>query len=226
VREVAGHVLSLDVTAITGQILRVAFGSMERFERWNDRQAAKWANRPIPELLVALERWGRRFLVFSRALPAPLYRLRMPTLWGRAPGGLLIWSRVYDEWAHRQDIRRALGLGDEEVDVAPSSEFLLNAMASEVLPQFKGREGRVRASLEGVPVPEWTFDLRAGTAGPTPVEAPGDGSYDVRVSAPAHAFIMAAAGRDAFDDLLVESVVRLEGDEALGREFLSKTRIV
>lgn len=222
IREVAGHVVSLDVAAVTGQILPVAFSSMDRLERWNDRQAAKWADRPVSELLIGLERWGRRFVRLARTLPAPLYRLRVPTLWGRGPGGLLIWSRAYDEWIHRQDVRRALGLPDEQVDLAPASEFLLNAMLAAVSPQFRGRDGRVAVSLEGTPVPEWTFELASATAGPSDRGAPAD----ARVSAPASSFIMAAAGRDAFDDLVSRGVVRLEGDEALGRAFLQRTRVV
>src|SRR5205823_4044604 len=166
--------------------------SMARLERWNDKQSAKWADRPIGELLVALERWGRRFARLARTVPAPLYRLPMPTLWGRGPGGLLIWSRVYDEWVHRQDVRRALGRSDERVDTAPASEFLLNAMVAAVSPGFRGRPGRVRISLEGTPVPEWTFDLTGGTAGPSDAR----GEADTRISAPAPAFLMAASGRD------------------------------
>ena len=222
IREVVGHVISLDVTAITGQVLPVAFGSMDRLERWNDRQVSRWADRPVPELLVALERWGRRFVRFGRALPSPLYRLRMPTLWGRGPGGLLIWSRVYDEWIHRQDIRRALGMPDEVVDVAPAAEFLLHAMVAAVSPQLREQQGRVRVSLEGTPIPEWTFDLPAGTAGPSD---PSENDA-AAIRAPANAFLMAASGRDAFDDLLQRGVLILEGDQALGREFLSKTRVV
>ena len=40
------------------------------------------------------------------------------------------------------------------------------------------------------------------------------------------AFIMAAAGRDSFDDLLAEGALKIEGDQALAREFLSELRIV
>ena len=58
-------------------------------------------------------------------------RVRVPTLWGRGPGGLLIWSRAYDDWVHRQDIRRAVGMDDEQVDLAPVAEFLLTAMSAE-----------------------------------------------------------------------------------------------
>jgi uncharacterized protein (TIGR03083 family) len=221
VREVVGHVISLDVTSINGQILLVAFSSMDRLERWNDRQAAKWAGRPVPDLLLGLERWGRRFVRLGRTLPAPLYRLPVPTIWGRGPGGLLIWSRAYDEWIHRQDIRRALGLQDEQVDLAPVAEFMLTAMIAAVLPQLRGRSGRVAVALEDTPIEEWVFDLGQGTGG-----AAGQDGWDSRILAPAPAFVMAAAGRDRFEDLLASGTVRVEGDDALGRDFLAATRVV
>jgi hypothetical protein len=37
---------------------------------------------------------------------------------------------------------------------------------------------------------------------------------------------MAASGRDSFDDLMARGVLKIEGDQALGREFVSKLRIV
>ena len=69
VREIVGHVISLDVTSVNGKILLVAFSSMDKLERWNDRQAARWADRPVPDLLLGLDRWGRRFLRLARTVP-------------------------------------------------------------------------------------------------------------------------------------------------------------
>ena len=221
VREIVGHVISLDVTSLNGKILLVAFSSMDNLERWNDRQAARWADRPVPDLLLGLDRWGRRFVRLARTVPAPLYRVRVPTLWGKGPGGLLIWSRAYDEWVHRQDIRRALGMDDEQVDLAPVAEFLLTAMSAAVLAQFAGRRGRVDVSLDATPIREWRFDLGSGTGSPA-----GEGDPDARIGAPAHSFILAASGRERFDDLLSAGTITVEGDDSLGREFLSKTRIV
>lgn len=221
VREVVAHVISLDVTAFTFQLLPVAMSSMERLERWNDRQVVKRANRSPQQLLVALDRWGRRFVRLARALPSPLYRTRVPTLWGRGPGGLLIWSRAYDEWVHRQDIRRALGMPDEEVDLAHVVEFVLNAMRANTLPQMAAGE-RAIVEFPGTPILPWTFDRASNTAGPSVAgeDAPA------RVVVPAHAFMLAAAGRESFEDLLANGVATIQGDEAAGRAFLSKVHIV
>jgi uncharacterized protein (TIGR03083 family) len=223
VREVVAHLISLDVTGVTGEILPVALGSTERLERWNDRQVRKRADRPVPNLLVAMDRWCRRFVRVARLEPAILYRTRMPTQWGRGPAGLLGWSRANDAWIHRQDLRRALGMGDEEVDVAPVVEFLLNARVVGVLPELSGRTGRVSVSPEGSPVAEWVFDLASGTAGP---RGGGEAEPDATIRIPAGALVMAASGHDRFDDLLADHVATIDGGESLAREFLAKTRIV
>ena len=38
IREVVAHLISLDVSAVNGTIIPVALGSMDKLERWNDRQ--------------------------------------------------------------------------------------------------------------------------------------------------------------------------------------------
>jgi uncharacterized protein (TIGR03083 family) len=220
VREVLGHLISTDRAAVTGSILPVVFGSMEKLEAWNDRQVGKWADRAPADLLVALDRWGRRFVRFASAIPGPVYRVRMPTLWGRGPGGMLIFSRAYDEWIHRQDIRRAFGQPDEDVDLAPVAEFLMTAIGMNTVPALTGRRGRVAISLTGVPLPAWTFDLAAGSSGPNGEAA------DARIEAEPPGFVMAAAGRGSFEDLEREGRLSMSGDDELARAFLSKLRIV
>jgi uncharacterized protein (TIGR03083 family) len=223
IREIAAHLITTDRAAVTGRVLPLAFGAspIDRLEAWNERQVPKWAGRPVPELLSALDRWGRRLVALARSLPAALYRVRVSTPWGRGPAGIAVWVRAYDEWVHRQDVRRALDMPDEEVDVAPAAEFLLTAIGSAVLPGFKGRVGRVAISLEGAPVAEWEYHLQAGSAGPR-----ASSRVDARISAPAPAFIMAAAGRDRFADLATGGVLTIEGDGELAKVLLAAVRIV
>src|SRR5262249_39522012 len=103
----------------------------------------------------------------------------------------------------------------------PVAEFLLTAIGSATLPHLAGSRGTVVVSLEGVALPEWTYDLSTGRA------TPGAGqAAQARVRAPAHAFIMAAAGREAFDGLRARGVVTVEGDEAPAAALLGKLRIV
>jgi uncharacterized protein (TIGR03083 family) len=223
IREIAAHLITTDRAAVMGKVFPLAFGGspIDRLEAWNERQVPKWANRPVPELLLALDRWGRRFLAAARSLPAALYRIRVRTPWGRGPAGIAIWVRAYDEWVHRQDIRRALDMPDEEVDVAAAAEFLLTAIGSATLPGLRGRPGRVAISLEGAPVAEWEYDLRSGRAGPR-----ASSRVDAQISAPAPEFIMAAAGRDRFSDLAERSDLTIKGDEELANLLLARIRIV
>ena len=222
VREVVGHLITLDKTTVLGANLHVVFGTMDRIERWNERQVPKWANRPAPELLIGLDRWGRRLVRLYRAFPEALYRLKVPTYLGRAPLAILMWSRAYDEWVHRQDIRRSLPLADEDVDLVPAAEFVLTAIGLDTVPRLHGRPGRVTLSFKDIPLLPWRFDLGAGSSGPEEQA----GSTEVRISASAPAFVMAAAGRGSFEALLADGTLSLEGDEALGRGFLRAVRIL
>lgn len=229
VREVVAHLITLDRGAVTGSVLPVLVGrdSTDALERWNDRQVPLWAERPVPELLLGLERWGRRLRALAAALPEALYRLPVPTPWGRAPAGLLLWSRAYDEWTHRQDVRRALGLGDEEVDLAMVAGFLLVAAGLDQARRRRGLTGTLLLSLEGVPLLEWWFDLATGEFGPRHPGSDGPAAEaGARISAPGPAFVMAAAGRDSFQDLRARGRLAVEGDEGLASAFLEGLRVV
>jgi uncharacterized protein (TIGR03083 family) len=221
VREVLAHLITTDKATVTGAILPVVFRSTDYLEKWNDRQVPRWADRAPSDLIVGLDRWGRRFARFAQTLPGPLYRTPMPTLWGRGPGGMLVFSRCYDEWIHRHDMRRGLGQPDEEVDLAPVAEFLFRAIRMDTLPKLRGGAGTVGISLDGVPVPEWRYDLASGSAGPS-----ADGPADARIVANPPGFVMTAAGRGTFDDLEKAGEVSIEGAPDLGRTFLAQLRIV
>jgi uncharacterized protein (TIGR03083 family) len=222
IREVVAHLITLDKGTVLGTNLGVVFTDMARIEGWNDRHVPKWANRSIPDLFIGLDRWGRRLARLYGAIPEALYRLRVPTYLGRAPLGVLMWSRAYDEWVHRQDIRRALGLPDEDVDLDPAAEFLLTAIGIHSLPRLPRDGGTISVSLTEVPLPSWRFDVATHCARPDEPARP----VDVRLTAPAPAFIMAAAGRGTFEQLVADGTVILEGDETLGRAFLNAVRIL
>jgi hypothetical protein len=92
------------------------------------------------------------------------------------------------------------------------------------VPRLKGRSGTLVVSLKGVPVSSWSYDLASGRGGPEgtdPAARP-----DTRISGPGPAFIMAAAGRDHFSQLLAEGVLGVEGDRDLAEAFLGALRIV
>jgi uncharacterized protein (TIGR03083 family) len=223
VREVVAHLITTDKASVTGGIIPTVLlaRDTDRLEEWNERQVPKWASRSVPDLLVGLERWGRRFARLADSIPAGMYRVRIPTPWGRAPGGIAFWVRPYDEWVHRQDIRRALDLPDEQVDVASVSEFLLNAIGYGTIHSLRPRPAALAISFDGVPIPEFGYDLATRSFGPDLA-----GGADVRIVASAPPFIMAAAGRDKFDDLMTNGTLKVDGDEALAAEFLENLRIV
>jgi hypothetical protein len=157
-----------------------------------------------------------------RAAPAAAFRVRVPTMWGKGPAGMFAWSRPFDEWVHRQDMRRALGLPDEEVDLESPAEFLLTAIVWAVLPQVQGPPGQIILSLEDTPVPEWRFDTAARTGAP----AAGAQEAAARVAGPAPKIIMSAAGRESFQSLQSEGVLKVEGDQGLSARFLANLRVV
>jgi uncharacterized protein (TIGR03083 family) len=223
VREVVAHLITSDKASVTGGIIPVVLMSRDtdRLEAWNEKQVPKWASRPVPDLLVGLDRWGRRFARLADSIPAGMYRVRVPTPWGRAPGGIAFWVRAYDEWIHRHDIRRALGLPDEQVDVASISEFLLDAIGYGPLATQARRAGRIAIGFDGVPIPEWGYDLSTGGFGPDQAEG-----ATARIVASAPAFIMAAADRDHFEDLQTNGLLKIDGDEAQAWEMLKAIRIV
>jgi uncharacterized protein (TIGR03083 family) len=223
IREVIAHLITTDKASVTGGIIPTVLLSRDtdRLEAWNEKQVPKWANRSVPDLLIGLERWGRRFARLADSIPSGMYRVRVPTPWGRAPGGIAFWVRAYDEWIHRHDIRRTLDLPDEQVDLASIAEFLLNAIGYGTIHLLPQRPAAVAVSFDGVPLPEWGYDLAGRTFGPDLA-----GGADARIVASAPGFIMAAAGRDRFEDMKTSGLLKIDGDESLAEEFLAKLRIV
>jgi uncharacterized protein (TIGR03083 family) len=223
VREVVAHLVTTDRASVTGAILPAALGGVARLEAWNERHVPKSADRPVPDLLLALDRWGRRFARLAATVPAAAYRAPLPNPWGPTLG-MVLWVRAYDEWVHRQDIRRALNLPDDQTDLDEIAEFLLQAVGYLTVRRLGGKEGAVALSLTGAAVPEWAIDLAGRRAGPN--ESLGKNASVARIVASAPAFIMAAAGRDQFEELRARGSLHVEGDDQLASEFLTDLLIV
>ena len=218
IREVAAHLITTDRASVTGTIVPVVVGgTQERLERWNDRQVGSWADRPIPELLDGLERWGRRLLRVVRITPAPFYRVPVPTPWGTAPGAMLAWGRAYDEWVHRQDCRLALDRDLERADLASPAGFVLASIESGIVDRV-AVPGTVHIDLRGVPLPSWSSRV-----GP-PQSATVDRT--VRIEADGAVFVMAAAGRRTFADLEARGDLAVDGDRALADALFGELRVV
>jgi len=229
VREVAAHLITIDKASVTGSIFPKIFVSSDKLERWNDQVVGKYADRPIPELLVALDRWGRRLLGVVKAAPASAFKLRVPTMWGKGPAGMFAWSRPFDEWVHRQDIRLGLGMALETADLAIPAGFVLTAAGTSVLPELQGMAGSITIDLTGVPLQPWAADLhsgeaafRSGTAAGS-LAAPGPAAS---VKAPAPEFVMTASARGTFAELEEKGDLVVEGDREIADAFLAKLRVV
>ena len=229
VREVAAHLITTDKASLTGAIFPKVFTSSEKLERWNDKVVGNYADRPIAELLLALDRWGRRLMNVAKAAPAAALRLRVPTMWGKGPAGMFVWSRPFDEWVHRQDVRLALGMALETADLAVPAGFVLTATGTSVCPQMNGKAGSLTIDLTGVPLQPWTADLHSGEFG---FRAPGRSGElaapgpHATVKLPAPEFVMAAAGRGTFGELESKGDLTIEGDHDLAEAFLAKLRVV
>jgi uncharacterized protein (TIGR03083 family) len=224
VREVAAHLITIDKASVTGSIFPKILTSSDKLERWNDKVVGGYADRSVPELLLALDQWGTRLLRVVKATPAKAFGVRVPTMWGKGPAGMFAWSRPFDEWVHRQDVRLGLGMSLETADVAVPAGFVLAAAGTSVVPEMHGRTGSITIDLSGVPIHQWTADLSTGESWFRP---PGDKvARHVTVTAPASRFVMAATGRGTFAELEDEGVLTIDGDREIGDEFLRLLRVV
>src|SRR5258706_1826872 len=157
-REVAAHLISTDEASVTGKYLLwgIRRKPMSEIERWNEQQVGKWADRPIPSLLHDLEKWGRRF---SRAVSLPPGRLASLSFangFGRVSILWLAMLRLYDEWVHIEDVRRALSVPDDGgVDTLPAAaKFLVAVIPIQTLPEIpEGAAGTPAVGFVGVDTP-------------------------------------------------------------------------
>jgi uncharacterized protein (TIGR03083 family) len=229
VREVAAHLITTDKASVTGAIFPKVFKSTEKLERWNDKVVGNYADRPIQELLLALDRWGRRLVGAVKAAPARAFKIRVPTMWGKGPAGMFAWSRPFDEWVHRQDVRLGLGMALETADLAVPAGFVLMAAETSTLPALDGHAGSLTVDLSGVPLQPWTADMHsrecsfraAGDEGSLPAPGP---SATIRMPAPE--FVMRAAGRGTFEEMEAAGELTVEGDRGIAEAFLAKLRVV
>jgi uncharacterized protein (TIGR03083 family) len=228
VREVAAHLITTDKASVTGSIFTKVVSSGEKLERWNDKVVGSYADRPVPELLLALDQWGRRLLRVVKTAPAKALGVRVPTMWGKGPAGMFAWSRPFDEWVHRQDVRLGLGMSLETADVAVPAGFVLAAAGTSVLPELNGRAGSITIDLSGVPLQPWTADLGSGDAGFGGAEEGAPAEPHATITAPASRFVMASTGRGTFAELEKEGVLTVEGEggRGLADEFLRRLRVV
>ena len=223
-REVASHLISTDEASVTGKYLLwgIRRKPMSDIEQWNERQVGKWADRPIPSLLKDLDKWGRRF---SRAMSIPprrLASLSFANAFGRVSLLWLVMLRLYDEWVHLEDVRRALSLPDDGgMDTLPTAaKFLLAGIPIQTLPEIPpSAAGTLAIGFVDLDIPPLAIDLGTRRFG---VGLPAD----AQVKGPAASLIMVAAGRDPWREAEAAGHLRISGDRKAAETFLDVLRVV
>lgn len=224
VREVVGHLVASDEGALKLRMLKAGVrsqpdGGLAAIEQWNEAEVRRWSERPTEQIVAGLETWGRRSLRVFKTTPAPVLRLRVPLPFGRVP---LLWLgqiRVFDEWVHEQDIRRALAKPGTDPDcVGAAARALLDVFPRQTPVRIgDDARGRVALRFDGLDIAAYTTDLAAKRFGV-------DGAADATVTADAASIIMVAAGRDAWRDAEGAGLLRVEGDRAAAEAFLDALR--
>jgi uncharacterized protein (TIGR03083 family) len=219
VREMAAHLLTTDEASLTGKLLALGVRRvpLEVIERWNDEQVKRWADRPIPALLHGLDAWGRRLARALAIPPAKVASAPFPSPFGRVS---LLWLgmlRVFDEWVHSEDVRRALSLpSDDAPDVVlPVAKLVLAGIPIQTLPLVPDdAKGTVLVGFTDAPLAPLGVDMSAHRFGTALTSA------DARVEAPAAALTMIAAGRDPWREAEAAGTLRIEGDRSVAESFL------
>ena len=228
-REVAAHLVTTDEGTLTGRVFsagmtRTADQAMiSNIEAWNDRQVGRWADRPVDEILAGLEKWSKRIERLARVVPSVLGRPPIITPFGRVSLLWLTSLRVYDEWIHDEDIRRALEMPSDDAPtvVKPVARQIQAGIPVQTLPRVRdGAKGRVVLSFDDVQLPVLGVDLGAKTFGY------GVETADARITANSAKLAMVCARRDAWRDAETSGALKIEGERAAAESFLEALLLV
>jgi len=227
VREVAGHLVASDEGVLTGRVATAGFTkrgdlALSKIEVWNDKQAARWADRPIPEILKGLDVWARRIERLSKVVPSFVSSPALPTPFGRVS---LLWLssiRIFDEWVHDEDIRRVFAMPSDDAPtvVKPVARQIQAGIPVQTLPRVPDAKGRVVLAFDDVQLPEMGFDLGAKKYGY------GVETADARITGKAATVTMVCARRDAWREAEQAGGLKIEGDRAAAETFLEALLLV
>ncbi len=228
VREVAGHLVSSDEGTLTGRVLTVGLSrrgdeAMSKIEMWNDKQAARWADRPIREILRGLDTWARRIERLSTTIPRRLAGAAVPTPFGRVSLLWLASLRIYDEWVHMEDVRRVFGMpaDDAPPSVLPIARQIHAGIPVQTFPRVPdAASGRVELAYSDIDRPSLRLDLGLRRFGY------GIESTDALITAPTAALAMVAARRDPWQDAEAAGAIKVEGDRRAADTFLDSLLLV
>jgi hypothetical protein len=161
VRDVAAHLLALDIAAVTGRLLPVVrAGSLVERTHWDDPAVARCAEHPPEELRVELARAGQRLAHLAGRVPRAAAQVPVRTALGGQPLGVLLARRVVNEWVYTDDIARATGVARRPAPGVPAVLTLgvLRALPALALPDMHLTAGVVRLVVGIADGPEAPVD--------------------------------------------------------------------
>jgi hypothetical protein len=196
------------------------------FEDANDALLERLRSSSRQELRDELITWGRRLQRIVRWTPAVVARRTVPTMFGRVSLAWLAMLRVYDEWVHQDDVRRALHRDEVPPDAETRTllaEFQLRALPAKPLRSAAAGEGVVEVAFDDVLAqPAWRFDLARRQFGPRVSAEP-----DAHVHTDVGTWCRIAANRIAWRDAESAGTLHVDGaDRAPAEALLDVVRVV
>lgn len=165
------------------------------------RRALPWSDIQAEILEVAAERAA---MLRSAEYPADAM---LPTPFGPRPAKASISLRVFDAWAHEQDIRDAVGIeGGEGSAAAEISCARLRASLNHMM----GQAGLEAQCIEVIIDGHFSFTHRVG-----------EGEPAATLRMPQRTFTRLGFGRSSAD----RSTIVIQGDTAVGQQFIANMAI-
>lgn len=204
VRDQLSHIVALEQLLHGAPNVEIELPALAHVSTDFDRftEVGVHARRFLPLSAIADELTGllpRRIGALRDRLAAAGGDPEIDSPFGKRPMSKALPIRVFDTWAHEQDIRRAVGQAVRADNDAAEIALRQSLKAwSITLPQVDGIAGEV------------TFHVVGGEPGPTAVRI-GEGGSTASITADAPTFAWLATGRGRLADAPVE----VSGDEAL-----------
>ncbi|HEX2026502.1 MAG TPA: maleylpyruvate isomerase N-terminal domain-containing protein [Nitriliruptorales bacterium] len=228
VADVLRHLAESDRTVVLGRRLLdfLPWVAAAQMEQRNDRALRRLRGVSRYRLRAELDAWGRRLQTIIRRAPAPLARLQVPTMFGRVTLGWFATLRLYDEWVHQDDIHRAVGRAQPDVDLQTAAllaEFHLRALPAGPLRHVDRRASVVEITFTDAPtVAGWRFDLARRQYGPDVTQRP-----TVHIATDVRTWSRVAADRTPWRDAERSGALTVEGwDRAAAETLLDAVRVV
>lgn len=228
VADVFRHLAESDRRSVLGYHLLEFLPSQDEtaFEDANDEALERLRGADRTQLREELITWGRRLQRVIRLTPRVVARRTVPTMFGRVSLAWFSMLRVYDEWVHEDDVRRALQLPPRTPGATARgllAEFHLRALPAGPLREIPQTDAVVEVSFPDVLTgPDWRFDLRARQFGVAVTAEP-----TARIETDVPTWCRIAADRIEWRQAESDRALRIEGDDREAAEaILGRVRVV